>query len=279
MSPEPPDYHRFVINSFYMRPISQYEGLDQILSLLREETSGLKPRTAFPLLAIDTMASAFSPGNHFFYVYNTFHENIEYVHPTISNMLGMEPDAFCVTKLHQHMTRETESQLRLKENASQIFFNKRLPVEKRLLYKSSFTFRLENIQNRSLDILHQSKPIQLSSEGRVHRQLVIWLDMSYMNISVEPDTISFIGLEGEPSFHSLSIRPETLLEKPQSSKLSPRELDIVRLMSAGLASKQIGDRLSISTHTVDTHRRNLLKKTGTSNTLELAVVCVKRGWV
>jgi len=61
--------------------------------------------------------------------------------------------------------------------------------------------------------------------------------------------------------------------------LSEREIEIVRLLAEGLASKQIGAELNISKHTVDTHRRNLLRKTDCKNTLELAIKCVRAGVV
>ena len=67
--------------------------------------------------------------------------------------------------------------------------------------------------------------------------------------------------------------------KDTSWLLSIRELEIVKLLADGLASKQIAHMLAISIHTVDTHRRNLLKKTGTKNTLELTVMCVKKGLI
>ena len=59
--------------------------------------------------------------------------------------------------------------------------------------------------------------------------------------------------------------------------ISPRELQIVQLLAKGFASKQIAATLYISKHTVDTHRRNLLKKTNTKNTLELTVACIRAG--
>lgn len=61
--------------------------------------------------------------------------------------------------------------------------------------------------------------------------------------------------------------------------LSNREIEIVRLLAEGLASKQIGSELDISKHTVDTHRRNLIMKTGCKNTMELVVRCVREGMV
>lgn len=59
--------------------------------------------------------------------------------------------------------------------------------------------------------------------------------------------------------------------------LSEREKEIVASLAEGLSSKLIADRLGLSKHTVDTHRRNLIRKAGAKNTLELAAYYVKNG--
>ena len=46
--------------------------------------------------------------------------------------------------------------------------------------------------------------------------------------------------------------------------LSPREYEIFQLIGHGLLSKEIGDRLSISTHTVQSHRKQIASKLGTT---------------
>jgi DNA-binding NarL/FixJ family response regulator len=51
--------------------------------------------------------------------------------------------------------------------------------------------------------------------------------------------------------------------------LSEREIDVAKKIFMGLTSKEIGEELFISKHTVDTHRRNMLQKTGCKNTHEL----------
>jgi len=61
------------------------------------------------------------------------------------------------------------------------------------------------------------------------------------------------------------------------SELTSRELDILRNLATGKTSKQIGDRLFISPHTVDTHRRNLLKKMNCRSVVELAQVAFRNG--
>lgn len=57
--------------------------------------------------------------------------------------------------------------------------------------------------------------------------------------------------------------------------LSKREVDIVRLIAKGMNSNEIGDKLFISKHTVDTHRRTILHKTNCKNSIELVIYSSK----
>lgn len=59
--------------------------------------------------------------------------------------------------------------------------------------------------------------------------------------------------------------------------LTPREVDILRHLASGKSSKEVGDRLCISPHTVDTHRRTLLKKLDCRSVVELARIAFKQG--
>jgi DNA-binding NarL/FixJ family response regulator len=44
------------------------------------------------------------------------------------------------------------------------------------------------------------------------------------------------------------------------AELTDREREVLRLIAEGLSSKQIGDKLFISSRTADTHRTNLMNK-------------------
>ena len=55
----------------------------------------------------------------------------------------------------------------------------------------------------------------------------------------------------------------------QWEHLTYREIEILEMLQEGLTSKEIADRLHISKTTVDTHRRNILEKTGAKSTTEL----------
>ena len=46
-----------------------------------------------------------------------------------------------------------------------------------------------------------------------------------------------------------------------------REFEIIKLIESGLSSEQIAEKLFMSRYTVNTHRRNILEKTGKSKYL------------
>ena len=51
--------------------------------------------------------------------------------------------------------------------------------------------------------------------------------------------------------------------------LTKREIEILKLITEDLSNIEIGDRLHISSTTVETHRRNLMKKLGVSSAIGL----------
>lgn len=61
--------------------------------------------------------------------------------------------------------------------------------------------------------------------------------------------------------------------------LNTRELEIIREMSNGLSSQNIGEKLFISRHTVDTYRRSILEKSNCQNTAQLIKFALKSGLI
>jgi DNA-binding CsgD family transcriptional regulator len=58
---------------------------------------------------------------------------------------------------------------------------------------------------------------------------------------------------------------------------SEREFEIINLIAHGMGSEQIADKLSLSVNTVNTHRRNILKKTKKSTTQDLVIELQESG--
>jgi DNA-binding CsgD family transcriptional regulator len=59
----------------------------------------------------------------------------------------------------------------------------------------------------------------------------------------------------------------------KGSILSKREAEILLLIKKGLDTKTIAEKLNISTHTVDKHRKNMLERTGAKDTTMLLQIC------
>jgi DNA-binding NarL/FixJ family response regulator len=61
--------------------------------------------------------------------------------------------------------------------------------------------------------------------------------------------------------------------------LTEREREVLALLARGLASKEIGAALDISTRTVETHRANLMRKLGVKSVALLTQVAIREGIV
>src|SRR5687768_2247141 len=94
-------------------------------------------------------------------------------------------------------------------------------------------------------------------------------------------------MRGEPFLYPAAVRAlvkdyldrasrgETTPEDP----LSPRELEVVKLIAEGMTSEEIAEQLFISKKTVDRHRANVLEKLGMRNRVELTRYAIRRGLV
>ena len=71
----------------------------------------------------------------------------------------------------------------------------------------------------------------------------------------------------------------SLGEEVPDDPLTPRELEVTKLISEGLTAEEIAETLIISKKTVDRHRANILEKLGMRNRVELTRYAIKRGLV
>lgn len=65
----------------------------------------------------------------------------------------------------------------------------------------------------------------------------------------------------------------------QKAELTKREIEVLKLIANELTTAEIAEKLFISTHTVETHRKNLLSKLGFKNSAGLARFAAKNGLV
>ena len=136
-----------------------------------------------------------------------------------------------------------------------------LPVSERMNYKLQNEYRTLNSNNAYIRIIEQFKPLELDSKGN------LWLALGIMDLS--PNQENYEGVRSQiinitnGEFEIISTQ-----EKPHIEELSERETQILSHIKEGLLSKEISSKLSISVHTVNTHRQNILKKLGANNSFE-----------
>ena len=116
---------------------------------------------------------------------------------------------------------------------------------------------------------------------------VSWMDRakeigieSFWYKEVSEDTILEIierTLNGESIYPTET--PEVKLGMTKSTDLTPREIQVLRLLTTGVGNDEIAESLGISLNTVKTHIQHLLDKTGFSSRTQLAIQARVTGFV
>lgn len=76
--------------------------------------------------------------------------------------------------------------------------------------------------------------------------------------------------------HAASAAPAPAAAAPE---LTPRELEVLRLVVAGTDNNEIGQQLHVSASTIKHHVSNVLEKLGVDNRIQAAVLAVRLGLV
>jgi DNA-binding NarL/FixJ family response regulator len=91
------------------------------------------------------------------------------------------------------------------------------------------------------------------------------------------------AMRGEPFLYPAAvtalIRDYLAREETPADPLSPRELQVLKLIAEAYTSDQIAQELSISRRTVDRHRENILAKLGMRDRVELTRYAIRRGLI
>lgn len=220
------------------------------------------------------LINIFHVGDYFYLIFNPPEMKVEYCSSQVKSILGFNPKEFTIEKLLSNIHPDDLQNFVTFEAAVTEFWNK-LPIDKVLKYKSRYDYRIKGSDGKYKRFLQQIVTIQSDDEGAVLRTFCLYTDISHLKKTTSM-TLSFIGLEGEPSF--INVKPGASLEYDNDA-LTKREREILKLLSEGLSSKDIADQLFISRHTVDKHRKNMLYKTQTSQTIELVMYGLEKGWL
>jgi DNA-binding CsgD family transcriptional regulator len=141
--------------------------------------------------------------------------------------------------------------------------------DEKLNHKLVNEFRMLNAEKKYVRLIEQHQVLELDKKGQ------IWLLVSFVDIS--PDQEENNGLKSQLlNFRTGKVIPLEYAQRAQF-ELSARELEILKLVRDGFLSKEISDKLSISIHTVNTHRQRVLEKIGANNSFEAIMFASKYG--
>lgn len=68
-------------------------------------------------------------------------------------------------------------------------------------------------------------------------------------------------------------------DEPPSIPLTPRELDVLRHVAAGMRNREVGDLLEVSEQTIKNHLSSILHKLGVPNRTHAVTFAVRQGWL
>ena len=110
-----------------------------------------------------------------------------------------------------------------------------------------------------LVLLEGAQPVLFTE----HPDQIVSLLTSFFRAGVEPAETPSAVAAGRPV--------------PPSDGLSPRELEVLRLLAAGESNSQIARRLALSTHTVERHVANLYRKIGARGRADATAYALRHG--
>jgi DNA-binding NarL/FixJ family response regulator len=103
-------------------------------------------------------------------------------------------------------------------------------------------------------------------------------DISEILPAIQAAYAGFVFLDPEVSA-SLASRIPTLLapSAPALDDLTPREIEVLRMLAEGLSNREVASRLGISDHTVKFHISSILDKLGASSRTEAVTMGIRMG--
>lgn len=146
--------------------------------------------------------------------------------------------------------------------------------ENQLLLKTSYCFRMRVADGSYHLFHHQSIRLTKDIHGRVSTVLNVHTDIQHIT-QINNRIALVTGKGGRDDYFQIDLSHNPIA----IPKLSNREMEVLGLVSRGLSSQQIADKLFISPETVRIHRRNLLKKTNTHNRCTLLRQCMEWGLI
>nr|WKN35367.1 LuxR C-terminal-related transcriptional regulator [Tunicatimonas sp. TK19036] len=136
----------------------------------------------------------------------------------------------------------------------------------------NFDFRVRHSSKKIIRLLLQVVHSEFDEAGRLLFSIEKCTDISCWKRT----GAMVLSIIGNKTSQNLVFQPQPEDKRDRPCYLSKSELKILRLLAQGKSSKEIASTLKITFNTANTHRRNILRKTGVRNTTQLVKYTLSR---
>lgn len=204
----------------------------------------------------------------FFCITNTQDLTFEFISKNLNACLGIDPLEMQTKGMRYFWSRihpdDIEGWLATLNKLMEFTLSE-IPEHKRELANYTWNFRFKNADNVYVNVVQNTTPLAFDTEGK---PIIGLAHYTVLDPKIKMELTATAKLLNENNEYE-TVYFNNFSQKLLESGVSNRERDVIRLLLLDHSSKVISEKLNISPHTVDTHRRNILKKFKVSSTGEL----------
>ncbi|PWI29727.1 helix-turn-helix transcriptional regulator [Flavobacteriaceae bacterium LYZ1037] len=204
----------------------------------------------------------------FFCITNTQDLTFEFISKNMTSCIGLNRDTLLNEGMRNFWNRihpeDVELWLKALNDLMEFTLDK-IPLDQRKHMSYTWNYRLKNANAEYVNIVQNTTPLEFDVDMKPIIGLAHYTVLD-PKISM-PITATAKLLNDNNEYETKYFNNYT--QKILTNGLSNRERDVIRLLIINKSSKEIAENLNISSNTVDTHRRNILKKLHISSTGEL----------
>jgi len=212
---------------------------------------------------------AYLPYNStFFCITNTQSLSFEYISKNMFSCLGLNSDLIKSKGMRYFWSRmhldDIEHWLQAL-NDLMVFTLNEISKEDRKRMSYTWNYRFKNDKGDYVNIIQNTTPLEFDLD---EKPIIGLAHYTVLDSKIPLQVSATAKLLNEHNEYETKYF-NNFSQRMLNDGISNRERDIIRLLVLNKNSKEIAQKLNISPNTVDTHRRNILKKLNLSSTGEL----------
>jgi len=205
----------------------------------------------------------------YFCIVDTANQSYQYISKNFSICTGLDSKKmqsggveYYVSNFHPN---DVELWLKALRELMEFTMTKLHSKKERNKMNYTWNYRVKNGNGKYINVIQNTTPLQFDEMGK---PIIGLSHYTILDSTIKMDVCASAKYLNDNNEY------ETLFFKNYTSQnlldiVSTREYDIIRLLLLKNSSKEIAEKLFISPHTVNTHRRNILKKFNYTSTGEL----------